>query len=411
MDKIAVMYGAGSIGRGFIGQLFSESGYRTVFIDVNKDLIRQLNERGEYPLRFVKNSGNREITVHNVCGVDGDDKDGICGAIAKADIMATSVGKNILPLIAGNIAEGLRRRWENHNYNPLNIIACENMIKSNEYLRELISGHLNSEEKEMLAQYVGTVETCIGRNVPVMTADLYDGDPLRVIAEDYTLLPVDAASIVGELPPLKSVVHKEEFGFYIRQKLFMYNMAHAVIAYLANMRGIKKLCDAVSEPDIKYVACRALTEVSMAMSAEYGENLGGLLGFCQELLYRFNNKKLGIAVPRLGLDPVRKLSKEDRLVGPALLCEKHGVTPAFLALGIAAGYCYQNEEDICSVEIQEYIQKHGIEKAIMHFSSLEEGTKLHQLILIYYKCFQEKKTLGLIMQECDEYSVEGLDSV
>lgn len=411
MDKIAVMYGAGSIGRGFIGQLFSESGYRTVFIDVNKDLIRQLNERGEYPLRFVKNSGNREITVHNVCGVDGDDLDGICGAIARADIMATSVGKNILPLIAENIAKGLRKRWENQNYNPLNIIACENMIKSNEYLRELISGYLDSEEKEMLARYVGTVETCIGRNVPVMTADLYDGDPLRVIAEDYTLLPIDASSIAGELPPLKSVVLKDEFGFYIREKLFMYNMAHAVIAYLADMRGIKKLCDAVSEPDIKYAACRALTEISLAMSKEYGENLEELLGFCQELLYRFNNKNLGIAVPRLGLDPVRKLSKDDRLVGPALLCEKYGIMPAFLALGIAAGYCYRNEEDACSVEIQEYIQKHGIKKAVTHFSSLEEGTRLHRLILIYYKYFQEKKSLGHIMQECDEYSVEGLEEV
>ena len=63
------------------------------------------------------------------------------------------------------------------------------------------------------------------------------------------------------------------------------------------------------------------------------------------------------------------------------------------------------------MEIQEYIQKHGIEKAIMHFSSLEEGTKLHRLILRYYRCFQEKKSLGHIMQECDEYSVEGLDAV
>ena len=31
----AVMYGAGSIGRGFIGALFSEIGYEVVFIDVN----------------------------------------------------------------------------------------------------------------------------------------------------------------------------------------------------------------------------------------------------------------------------------------------------------------------------------------------------------------------------------------
>lgn len=408
MDKIAVMYGAGSIGRGFIGQLFSETGYKTIFIDVNTELIQQLNERGEYPLRFVKNSGNREIIVRNVSGVDGDNHDEICHVIAKADIMATSVGKNILPLIAENIADGLRKRWANQNYRTLNIIVCENMIKSNEYLRKLISEYLDSDEKKMFNQYIGTVETCIGRNVPVMTEELYDGDPLRIIAEDYTLLPVDAASVVGKLPALKSVVFKEEFGFYIRQKLFMYNMAHAVIAYLAHMRGLKKLCDAVSEPDIKYVAARALSEIAVAMAEEYKEDLGELMRFCHELLYRFNNKRLGITVTRLGADPVRKLSKEDRLVGPALLCEKQGLTPAFLALGIAAGYCYLDEGDAYSIEIQEYIKKMGIEKTVAHFSSLDETTRLHQLIMIYYRQFQQKVSLNLMIQECDEYSAEGL---
>ena len=34
--KKAVMYGAGNIGRGFITQLFSKSGYETALIDVNK---------------------------------------------------------------------------------------------------------------------------------------------------------------------------------------------------------------------------------------------------------------------------------------------------------------------------------------------------------------------------------------
>ena len=40
----AIMYGAGSIGRGFIGALLSEIGYEVVFIDVNDQLVDTINQ-------------------------------------------------------------------------------------------------------------------------------------------------------------------------------------------------------------------------------------------------------------------------------------------------------------------------------------------------------------------------------
>ena len=46
--KQAVMYGAGNIGRGFIGQLFFESGYETTFIDVNMQIIDRLNKDHDF---------------------------------------------------------------------------------------------------------------------------------------------------------------------------------------------------------------------------------------------------------------------------------------------------------------------------------------------------------------------------
>jgi mannitol-1-phosphate 5-dehydrogenase len=50
--KKAVMYGAGNIGRGFIGQLFSESGYHVVFIDIADSVVDRLNKDGCYPVKF-----------------------------------------------------------------------------------------------------------------------------------------------------------------------------------------------------------------------------------------------------------------------------------------------------------------------------------------------------------------------
>ena len=48
--KTAVMYGAGNIGRGFIGALLAHSGYHVTFIDVAEDVIDAINALGRYPV-------------------------------------------------------------------------------------------------------------------------------------------------------------------------------------------------------------------------------------------------------------------------------------------------------------------------------------------------------------------------
>jgi len=43
--KKMIQFGAGNIGRSFIGQLFSRSGYEVVFVDINKELIKEVNKK------------------------------------------------------------------------------------------------------------------------------------------------------------------------------------------------------------------------------------------------------------------------------------------------------------------------------------------------------------------------------
>ncbi|MCF0145780.1 MAG: hypothetical protein HUJ73_04250 [Eubacterium sp.] len=267
------------------------------------------------------------------------------------------------------------------------------MIKANEWLKELIRGHLSADEQQLFDAYVGMVETTIGRNVPVMTPELYGDDPLRVLAEDYCELPVDALSVKGGLPYLRYILPDDCFDYQIRKKLFLYNMAHAVTAYLAAPRKIRLLCDAISETDIRYVVLRCMTEISQALSMEYSEDLKGIIDFSHELLYRFGNRKLGIAVQRLGQEPTRKLLADDRLVGPALLCLKNHVTPSFLMVGIAAGYTYDDPDDPGSAEIQAAIRRFGIAYAIEQYSGIGKDSPLSESVLTYYQMLKEGRPL------------------
>ena len=108
--KQAIIFGAGNIGRGFMGQLFSESGYEVTFVDVDRPLLDTLNERGRYTIRLVTNEQTEEVTVGPVRALHSGDLDAVAEAVSRAEIGATAVGAGILKHIAPAVAAGIARR-------------------------------------------------------------------------------------------------------------------------------------------------------------------------------------------------------------------------------------------------------------------------------------------------------------
>ena len=238
------MYGGGNIGRGFIGATLSHSGYEVTFIDVAEPLVKALQEKHQYPVRYVSSEGYEDIMIEHVTAVNGNDQEAASEAIAGCDIMATAVGARILKFIVPNIVVGLRKRWARTDA-PLNIIICENLNDANKILEGMLKEHLSEEEKALFDARVGLVEASIGRMVPVQTEEMKDGDPMRVCVERYGFLPVDQAAIKGEVPELQNLVPYEPFDFYIKRKLFIHNMGHATCAYLGGYVGRKYIYAAI----------------------------------------------------------------------------------------------------------------------------------------------------------------------
>lgn len=398
MEK-ALMYGAGNIGRGFIGQLFSLSGYEVVFIDINDGVIQRLNREGKYPVRIAKYDKYDEMFIENVRGVNGNNTGEVHGEIAHAKIMATAVGVNVLPHIAPIIAEGLKRRWETGNFTPFNIIVCENLIDAGKYLNTLVSRHLNEREKELLNEKIGFVEASIGRMAPVMTEEMQEGNPLRVYVEEYDILPVDRDAFKGEIPQIRNMVAYAPFELYIRRKLFMHNMGHATVAYLGSLKGYVYIWESIDDPWIKIMVLRALTEAAIGLSREYDYPLEELMDHGHDLVKRFGNRLLGDTVERVGKDPIRKLNRADRLEGALDLCVKNGIFPAYICAGMAAGYAFKNENDRAAMEVYDFTVKGGITEAMKKYSKMEAANPLSPFVAHIYAMIKDNCSFDEIERE------------
>jgi mannitol-1-phosphate 5-dehydrogenase len=339
--KHAVIIGAGNIGRGFVGQLFSEAGWEVCFLDVSAPLVDALNEAGSYPLEIVSNTETVRKTVSPVRAVNGNDREAAARVTADADVCVTCVGAKALKYIVPNLAAGVRLRAA-EGKGPLNLLICENLMDADALLCSLLEPVLTAEETDTL----GLVETSVGRMVPLPDKSLTEKDPLLVRAESYGVLPFDGDAWKGPLPDVPGLKPVSPFRFIVERKLWVHNMGHAVCAYLGTLRGYRTVAESVGDPWIRIAVREAMISSVRALAKRYGQPLDPLLAHTEDLIRRFGNRALGDTCARVGNDVPRKLAKSDRLTGAALCIEETGARPVWLSLGAAAAMrVYEQSED------------------------------------------------------------------
>ena len=345
--KKAVMYGAGSIGRGFIGALFSEIGYEVVFIDVNNDIVHLINTEKTYP-QIVMNQEQPIHWVKNIRAVDGKDTEAVSNEIANADIMATALGAAVLEKIAPVIAQGLLKRWTKDLSNTLDILICENLMDADVLLRQYLLNALPEDKHDLFEQSVGLVETSIGRMVPPADPDLISKDehPLAVRVEPYDFLPVDKAAFKGTIPKYQKIIPYEPFHYYLERKLYVHNMAHVTTAFLGKLLNKTYIHEAAQDIYIQHIVRGCMMESTIMLSQKYNIPFRDLNAHINDLLQRFKNSYLRDTVSRVARDPIRKLQPSDRLVGAARSCEAENITPVYLSFAIALALSFMENEDL-----------------------------------------------------------------
>ncbi|MYL35377.1 mannitol-1-phosphate 5-dehydrogenase [Pontibacillus yanchengensis] len=370
----AVHFGAGNIGRGFIGELLYESDYETIFVDVNEALIDQLNERRSYTVELA--GSDEKIDVNNVSGLNSmSQTEAVVDAIVDADIITTAVGPHILPAISKVIAQGLQKRLEKGKA-PINIIACENMIGGSEKLKGYILGHI-TDQQEAFEQNVGFPNAAVDRIVP----DQNNDDSLTVKVEPYYEWIVETSDIKGEKPPVHGIKYVADLTPFIERKLFTVNTGHAGAAYLGRYHGHQTIKQAMDNPSIVEKVRAALHESGAVLIEKYNFSRSEHHEYIEKIIERFLNPDLSDEVTRVGRAPKRKLGSNDRLIRPTLEYIKWvGKDPENLSEIIAAALLYQDDNDEEASALHQSVQEKGALETLKDIAELEDDSRLIQAV-------------------------------
>lgn len=375
--KKAIQFGAGNIGRGFIGAVLSEAGYHVVFADVNELVVNKINEDGKYTVAIMDTECTEQV-ITNISAVDSRSPE-LAKEIAQAQVVTTAVGLGILPRIAGALAAGIAERQAQGVTEYLNVIACENGLRASSQLKDHVYSHLTDEQKAYADEYVAFPDCSVDRIVPPIKSE----NPIDVVVEKFYEWNVERASIKGDLQ-MEGMNLADNLIAYIERKLFTLNTGHAITAYLGKLKGLSTIADSIADEEIYTIVKAAMQESGEGLVAKYGFDHDAHFAYIDKIIGRFRNPHLQDDVTRVGREPLRKLSANDRLIKPTLTAIEHGFATPNLVLGIGAALHYNNPEDPQSVQLQQAISEVGVAKAFEQFSGVSADSELAAQVLAAY---------------------------
>lgn len=365
----AVHFGAGNIGRGFVGMLLAEGGYEIVFSDVAGSLVDAINAHGSYTVHEV-GEGGEDRTVTGFRAVNSaEDPTGLAGEIATADVVTTAVGPTVLRFIAPHVVAGLRRRPADAA--PLQVMACENAIGATDQLREHVA-ELAGDEWDELARRAVFANTAVDRIVPGQP----EGQGIDVTVEPFFEWAIERAPFGDRLPSIPRAHFVDDLAPYIERKLFTVNTGHAATAYHGARAGFERIADALADEKVSAAVEAALTETSALLVAAHGFSAEEMAGYRATILARFRNPALPDTVVRVGRQPLRKLSRHERFVGPAADAAERGIGVDGLLGAIGAALFFDDADDDQAVELQRLLAETDADSFTRQVTGLDEGDAL-----------------------------------
>ncbi|MCT3303362.1 mannitol-1-phosphate 5-dehydrogenase [Lactiplantibacillus pentosus] len=373
---LAVHFGAGKIGRGFIANLLHQTGYHVVFADVVQETIDKLKKEQQYTLFLIDHNYDEQLIDDVDAYSTINETDKVVDAIQEAEVVTTSVMATNLDKVAPLIAKGLKRRVGSHKP-KITVMACENAMMGTNILVKamLATGEITADELNEVGVYPNTAVDRV-----VFDGHHHGKDGIE-IGDAYELAIEKNKLADTNTQPIKNAEYVENLEMYLQRKIYMINCGHAISAYLGQANGYKTVQEVLKDPQLLEQVKAAMMESAGALEKKYGFEHTTLVTYMNKMFVkRMTTPGLSDPVERVGREPIRKLAANDRIIGPALQCEAYKLANDHLLRGAAYGFHFQNPDDQQAVEIQTSIEQNGIKETVAKYTQQPVDSRIVAVI-------------------------------
>lgn len=361
--KTFVGFGFGAIQAGlFLCEAFRAHRFeRLVVAEVDPRMVAALRRAGgQYRINVATPGG---IEVQEVHGIEvfnpsvAEEARALVQALAEASEICTALPSVEFysrgePAVATLLAEGLQMKLADKRLPRSIFYTAENHNHAAEILQGLCEERLPQAAQAGSRAVVQFLNTVIGKMsgvvpqndsfAPVPLVSMCEGFPRAFLVEEFNRILISRVRLPEFERGIKVFIEKEDLLPFEEAKLYGHNAVHALVGYLARLKGYAFLSEATQDTWLMQLAREAFLEESGPGLIARHRGLDplftpvGYRAYAEDLLARMVNPYLCDRTERVVRDTPRKLGWEDRLVGTMRLALDAGIVPRRLALGAAA---------------------------------------------------------------------------
>jgi len=189
--------------------------------------------------------------------------------------------------------------------------------------------------------------TAVDRIVPEQ-----DASGLDVLVEPYCEWAVESTPFGANVPDIPGAHFVPDLAPYIERKLFTVNTGHATTAYHGRLAGHGTIAEALGDAAVRSAVEAVLQETAAFLVAKHDFPAEEQQAYLAKTLERFSNPAIDDSVERVGRQPIRKLSRHERFVGPAAEISIAGGSVEALLGAMGAALRFDAPADAEAVKLQ-----------------------------------------------------------